>query len=226
MLLSPGDPPLDSGDEKRCSKLQDCFQDFKEYHRVGRGVNYDSTPKAKKRKKEIAGFKPYHRKLLPIFSVSNLFLTPIYCPGKRCNWNRITVFPQLPAVIIKYQSHHKGPVYILTFWPKHKFRRAVYHNKNVPGCSIISGVEMTMLYWIYGIFFSRSCCRRRLKSPFWFPSFLMNTGFLDIILNRFNTLNTARHRSEWSVAHKKYLSLAQVSHELFAHCRYDFQSNH
>lgn len=51
MLLSLSGPPLDFVDEKWCSQLQDCPYNFKEYHRVGQRVNYDSTLKAKKRKK-------------------------------------------------------------------------------------------------------------------------------------------------------------------------------
>lgn len=70
----------------------------------------------------------------------------------------------------KILSGHKCSVHIVTFGPKHKFRRACLpqqersrverHFQCSNDCALLDILD----------FFS--CCQHRLKYPFWFPSFI------------------------------------------------------
>lgn len=97
----------------------------------------------KKRKKEIAGFKPSLDKPLPVLSVSNLFLTLIYWPGKRCNWNRITVVPLLPTSIVKYWVTTNVQSTLSHLDQNNKFRHVVYTTRMAQ-----SSVSFPALKWL------------------------------------------------------------------------------
>lgn len=91
---------------------------------------------------EIAGFKSYHRKLLPVLSVSNLS-----ADTNLLSWHEIELkqnhsSPSASKEHRKILSHRNFPIHIITFGSKHKFRHAVYHNG--PESSVISSVETTI----------------------------------------------------------------------------------
>lgn len=102
--------------------------------------------KLKKGKWKLLGSSLTIASCCPFSVWATSLLTPIYCPGMRINWNRITVLPLLPESIVKYWVTAIFSVHIITFGSIHKFRHAVNHNG--PESIIISSVEMTIFNWI------------------------------------------------------------------------------
>lgn len=127
--------------------------------------------KLKKGKWKLLGSSLTIASCCPFSVLATSLLTPIYCPGTRFNWNRITVLPLLPKSIVKY-------------WVTAIFQSTLSHlGQNTYSdmlftTTVQSPASFPVLKWLFLIgyvnflfFFYRPCCQYRLKYPFWFPLF-------------------------------------------------------